>query len=121
MPLYEYICTACQHSFEEMQKFSDAPIRKCPKCGKSKVTKQVSLSGFQLKGSGWYKDGYNKAADKPADSATKGDSKSGDSKSADSKSPAPKPETKSGDTKTTAKPETKPAKADSSPAKSQAA
>ncbi|MDP2053978.1 MAG: zinc ribbon domain-containing protein, partial [Acidobacteriota bacterium] len=33
MPLYEYECTACAHRFEVIQKFSDAPIDICPKCG----------------------------------------------------------------------------------------
>lgn len=64
MPLYEYICTACNHHFEEVQKFSDKPIRKCPACGKNKAEKKISLAGFQLKGTGWYKDGYNKPSDK---------------------------------------------------------
>jgi len=70
MPLYEYICTACDHHFEEMQKFSDKPIRKCPVCGKNKVEKKISLAGFQLKGVGWYKDGYNKPTDKKSTDAT---------------------------------------------------
>ena len=33
MPLYEYECEACGHRFEVIQKFSDAPIDKCPTCG----------------------------------------------------------------------------------------
>lgn len=73
MPLYEYACSACRHEFEQMQKFSDASVRKCPSCGKLKVTKKISLAGFQLKGAGWYKDGYVKssgAAEKPADGKT---------------------------------------------------
>jgi putative FmdB family regulatory protein len=76
MPLYEYICTACAHEFEEMQKFSDPAIRKCPECGKSKVQKKVSLAGFQLKGAGWYKDGYSKSSEKsPSKSEGKGECK----------------------------------------------
>lgn len=72
MPLYEYLCTACDHHFEEMQKFSDKPIRKCPACGKNKVEKKISLAGFQLKGAGWYKDGYAKKSveRKSAETAT---------------------------------------------------
>lgn len=66
MPLYEYICTACAHEFEEMRKFSDPAVRKCPECGKSKVQKKVSLAGFQLKGAGWYKDGYSKSSEQPS-------------------------------------------------------
>ena len=33
MPLYEYQCDACQHRFEVIQKYSDAPIAVCSKCG----------------------------------------------------------------------------------------
>ena len=33
MPLYEYQCDTCGHRFEVIQKFSDAPIEVCPKCG----------------------------------------------------------------------------------------
>lgn len=74
MPLYEYVCTACGHDFEEMRKFNDPELRKCPKCARLKVQKKISLAGFQLKGAGWYKDGYAKsapAADKPAKTESK--------------------------------------------------
>jgi putative FmdB family regulatory protein len=54
MPIYEYHCTACGHNLEEMQKFSDAPLTVCPKCGKNSLQKKISLAGFQLKGTGWY-------------------------------------------------------------------
>lgn len=57
MPLYEYTCTKCHQKHEAIQKFSDPPLKKCPHC-QGKLTKDLSLSGFQLKGGGWYKDGY---------------------------------------------------------------
>lgn len=62
MPIYEYHCHQCGKNHERIQKFSDPPIEKCPDCGGC-VTKKVSLSAFQLKGGGWYKDGY--ASEKP--------------------------------------------------------
>jgi len=65
MPLYEYICHACGHEFEEIQKFSDRPLTKCPNCGKNKVVKKISLTAFQLKGEGWYKDGYARPSENP--------------------------------------------------------
>lgn len=65
MPLYEYLCQACGHEFDEIQKFSDPPLKKCPECQKNKVEKKVSLSGFALKGEGWYKDGYARPSEKP--------------------------------------------------------
>ena len=54
MPIYEYRCAACGHEGEHLQKVSEAPLNKCPQCGKKKYEKQISAAGFQLKGSGWY-------------------------------------------------------------------
>ena len=64
MPMYEYQCDACQQVFEARQKFSDAPLSECPSCGGA-VQKLISRTGFALKGSGWYQQGYG-GADKPA-------------------------------------------------------
>src|SRR3989338_7509457 len=57
MPIYEYHCEACG-SFERLQKLSDTILTQCPKCHKP-VKKMMSQSSFQLKGGGWYKDGYS--------------------------------------------------------------
>lgn len=54
MPIYEYQCKNCHHQFELIQKFSDKPETKCPKCLQETAEKMVSASGFQLKGTGWY-------------------------------------------------------------------
>ncbi len=59
MPIYEYRCGTCENKFEVMQKFSDAPVASCPKCGGS-VRKLISNSSFHLKGSGWYLTDYAK-------------------------------------------------------------
>lgn len=59
MPIYEYLCNSCGHQFEEWQKITDGPVRKCPSCGKNKVERIVSLSAFHLKGSGWYVTDYS--------------------------------------------------------------
>ena len=59
MPLYEYECDNCGHRFEVIQKFSDAPIEKCPKCG-GPVHKLQSAPAFHLKGTGWYITDYAK-------------------------------------------------------------
>jgi len=59
MPLYEYACENCQKTFEVVQKFSDAPLEKCPECGSS-VKKLMSLGGFDLKGAGWFTTDYKK-------------------------------------------------------------
>lgn len=58
MPIYEYECPACEKVFEVQQRISDDPLKTCPKC-KGTVKKLVSVSSFQLKGGGWYSDGYS--------------------------------------------------------------
>ena len=60
MPLYEYECQACHHRFEQIQKFSDPLVRKCPKCGRKKVQKLLSPPAVQFKGSGWYITDYQR-------------------------------------------------------------
>lgn len=56
MPIYEYECPRCGH-FEQMRKISDPELKRCPTC-KGKVSKLISNSSFQLKGSGWYVTDY---------------------------------------------------------------
>ena len=48
MPTYIYECSACEHSFEEWQKMTDDPLKKCPECGKKKLFKVLTggLYGF---------------------------------------------------------------------------
>ncbi len=40
-----------------MRKVSDVPLTVCENCG-GKLEKQLSLSGFQFKGAGWYVTDY---------------------------------------------------------------
>jgi putative FmdB family regulatory protein len=115
MPIYEYRCEGCG-VFEEMQRITDPPLTRCPRCRK-KVQRLISQTSFQLKGSGWYVTDYARAgggeankkgdADGKAESAgaAKSDAKS-ESKS-ESKS-EPKSESKSG-SKAGSKTESKPA------------
>ena len=58
MPIYEYRCSACGHDLEALQKMTDAPLRKCPECGKSQLKRLVSAPQFRLKGSGWYETDF---------------------------------------------------------------
>ena len=60
MPVYEYECTDCQSVIEIQQKISDPPLASCPEC-QGPVRKLMSMSSFQLKGGGWYADGYGSA------------------------------------------------------------
>jgi putative FmdB family regulatory protein len=98
MPFYEYQCRACGAQVEVMQKISDAPLKKCPECGRNMLTKLVSAPVFRLKGGGWYETDFKTDQDKKRNlvEADKAESKSGD-----------KPESKA-DTKTEAKPESRP-------------
>lgn len=101
MPFYEYECSACKHHTEVLQKISDAPLKKCPECGKQSLKRLISAPVFRLKGGGWYETdfksdnetkrnlvkeeaGESKSDDKPD---SKADAKS-DNKTADAK-PAP--------------------------------
>jgi putative FmdB family regulatory protein len=92
MPLYEYQCKKCSHRFERIQKFSDPPVKKCPKCG-SAVEQTISAPAVQFKGSGWYVTDYAKKSSTPAAS---GDSSS---KSEGKKDEKPKPEHKKAEKK----------------------
>jgi putative FmdB family regulatory protein len=79
MPLYEYQCDKCAHRFEVIQKFSDAPIDVCPKCG-GPVKKLLSSPAIQFKGTGWYitdyaRSGKSDSAATPASSEAKTDTK----------------------------------------------
>ncbi|MGH8305545.1 MAG: FmdB family zinc ribbon protein, partial [Steroidobacteraceae bacterium] len=58
MPFYEYECQACKFYTEVMQKISDAPLAKCPSCGKRQLKKLVSAPVFRLKGGGWYETDF---------------------------------------------------------------
>ena len=58
MPFYEYECQACKYYAEVMQKITDAPLAKCPSCGKRALKKLVSVPVFRLKGSGWYETDF---------------------------------------------------------------
>lgn len=58
MPFYEYQCSTCGHHLEALQKISDAPLKKCPDCGKSTLKRLISAPVFRLKGSGWYETDF---------------------------------------------------------------
>jgi putative FmdB family regulatory protein len=60
MPLYEYHCESCDRQFEYMQRITDTPYRTCFECG-GPLTKLVSQTSFQLKGSGWYATDYGRS------------------------------------------------------------
>jgi putative FmdB family regulatory protein len=110
MPFYEYQCKSCGHELEAMQKVSDAPLKKCPHCGKSQLTRLMSAPVFRLKGGGWYetdfkdKDNQRNVADRPEEAAKdKADTKPTEEKGKDGKD-AKAADTKTADSKTDAAP-----------------
>jgi len=55
MPVYEFQCK-CGHIAEELVRMDTESIE-CPKCH-AKAKKIISPCSFELKGGGWYADGY---------------------------------------------------------------
>ena len=104
MPLYEYECDACGHRFEQIQKFSDPHVDKCPVCGATRVRKLLSSPAIQFKGSGWYITDYARK-EQPAAKGEKADATPEKTAASDAKGDA-KTDTKSG-AKTESKSETK--------------
>jgi putative FmdB family regulatory protein len=85
MPFYEYQCKSCGHELEAMQKVSDAPLKKCPHCGKSQLTRLMSAPVFRLKGGGWYETDFKGDKDKQRNLADRPDESPKDSKDTDTK------------------------------------
>lgn len=97
MPFYEYQCGSCNQHVEVLQKISDAPLRKCPNCGKQKLKRILSAPVFRLKGSGWYEtdfksDGESKRnlAEHPNKDAKASDAVDATAKPAETKPAEPK-------------------------------
>src|ERR1700733_5439789 len=100
MPFYESECQRCKYYAEVMQKITDAPLVKCPSCGKRRLKKLISAPVFRLKGGGWYEtdfksdqeskrnlagEGSEGAAAKTDDAAAATEAKAADGKPADAK------------------------------------
>ena len=57
MPLYEYRCGKCGHTFEKIETVNASERKKCPKCG-ARAARMQSAAAIQFKGSGWYATDY---------------------------------------------------------------
>ena len=89
MPIYEYKCENCGYEFEEMLHFSERDVPLNTPCEQQieqtkhmsfkcdgKIHLKMSLGSFQLKGDGWYKDGYErKRTDESGAGGSGGDGK----------------------------------------------
>lgn len=111
MPTYDYVCDACGHALEIFQSISEAPKKKCPACGRSKLARRIGAgAGFLFKGAGFYKTDYRSDSYKAGQRA---DSSAHTPGAAETSSPAPAA------SESKAKPESKaPAKGASKPEKS---
>ncbi len=85
MPIYEYSCKKCGKTIEVIQKFNDPVLKKHQGCGGA-LTKLISASGFQFKGTGWYVTDYAK---KSGGSASESSESSAKSESTSKETPAP--------------------------------
>jgi putative FmdB family regulatory protein len=88
MPIYDYHCDHCGHSFSAVQSFSDQALEKCPNCGK-RPRRLFTAPAIVFKGSGWYKTDSRPTSDKSESKSEKSETKSDTAKS------ETKPDTKS--------------------------
>ncbi len=65
MPMYSYHCTKCDEVYENMRSVAQRDVKlQCPVCS-DLCQRILDLSTFQLKGGGWFKDGYGSKKPKP--------------------------------------------------------
>ena len=93
MPTYDYSCDNCGHAFERVQRITEKPSKKCPKCGKLKARRMIGGGGFILKGGGWESDLYSGPSNRSAKASESSDSGASASESSSTSTPA-KSETK---------------------------
>jgi len=98
MPNLEYLCKDCGHRFEQIRKFSDKQLRKCPECG-GVIEQVISAPAVQFKGSGWYVTDYAKkgASSASSSSSSSSESDSGTKEAKDSKDTKDTKDTKKDD------------------------
>jgi putative FmdB family regulatory protein len=91
MPTYDYRCGACGHELEIFHSMSEAPKRKCPKCGKLKLARRIGTGGGILfKGSGFYQTDYRSDSYRKAEKAESGDGGSSSGSGSKASESAPK-------------------------------
>ncbi|HTJ60906.1 MAG TPA: FmdB family zinc ribbon protein [Candidatus Saccharimonadales bacterium] len=93
MPIYDYHCDHCGHTFSAVQSYTDATLERCPSCGK-RPRKLMAMPAIVFKGGGWYKTDSRPAQkdggeSKPGEAATDAAQKPGsDAKPAGESKPA---------------------------------
>ncbi len=121
MPTYSYACTACEHHFDTVQKFTDSSLTDCPECS-GRLRKLFSSVGIVFKGSGFYRNDSRASSGAESGSGSNGKSESdsngksesdSNGKSESGSNGKPKPGAESG---STSESKSGPASASSSPA-----
>jgi putative FmdB family regulatory protein len=65
MPTYEYRCRNCGFETEELQSFTEEPLKLCPACHTESLSRILGGgAGLIFKGSGFYLTDYRKDAKK---------------------------------------------------------
>ena len=101
MPTYTYRCKSCGHEFDELQKFSEERLVRCPSCNNDTLIRVIGGgAGLVFKGSGFYLTDYKKKSNSPAASET--------SKTSEKQESVPSGKEKKTEAKTETKVETKP-------------
>lgn len=88
MPIYTYRCESCGVQFEQNQKFADAPLTRCPECGKKSLRKVYLPVGIVFKGSGFYSTDHRSPSGGGRAGAAHSDEKTSDEKSSGENKPA---------------------------------
>ena len=85
MPTYDYVCNACGHRMELVQSMTEAPKRKCPACGKSRLERLIGMgAGLIFKGSGFYQTDYRSKSYSESAKADQEPAKAGEGQAAKS-------------------------------------
>lgn len=83
MPTYAYACTACDHTFDVVQSFSDDPLSVCPQC-EGRLRKVYGSIGVTFKGSGFYRTDSRSSAGSSSLAGSSSGASSGSDKSGSS-------------------------------------
>ncbi len=93
MPVYDYLCTACDHRADILHGINDPGPNFCPSCGaEGSMRKQFGAPAIHFKGTGWAKKdrGGSSRGTRTASGSSSGDEGRGPKDSRD-----PEPGTKS--------------------------
>jgi putative FmdB family regulatory protein len=98
MPIYDYLCTSCDHRADILHGINDPGPNFCPSCGaEGTMRKQFSAPTIHFKGSGWAKKDRGGASGAKASPKPSTSSSSDVANSTDSSPSAPPPPSESKD------------------------